>query len=338
MRLKKIAHHHSIGDSIRVFSTLILFTLSSFVLAASSTSEELQLADYQKVSGISGNLTSTGSDTLGSMMTMWADNFQDIYPNINVQVQALGSSTAAPALAEATAQFGPMSRPMRAKEVEAFERKFGYKPVALRVAIDAIGIFVHRDNPIQGLDFEQIDSIFSSTLRCGATSPIENWQQIGIEQAWAKRRLQLFGRNSVSGTYGYFKQNALCGGDFRRNVNEQPGSASVVQSVASSINSIGYSGIGYQVSGAKLLPISRDGTDYVEANRSNVLSGKYPLSRFLYVYINKHPGEKLSPLEEQFVRFIFSKQGQYLVEKEGYVPVSVQLVESELAKIGLVER
>ncbi|WP_102523973.1 phosphate ABC transporter substrate-binding protein [Vibrio tapetis] len=327
-----------VASNFKGSSFLLLLAFSTFVQANSRISEELGLIDYKKVSGISGNLTSTGSDTLGSMMTMWADQFQDIYPNINVQVQALGSSTAAPALAEGTAQFGPMSRPMRAKEVEAFERKYGYKPIALRVAIDAIGIFVHRDNPIKGLDFKQIDSIFSSTLRCGATSPIENWQQIGIEQAWAKRRLQLFGRNSVSGTYGYFKQNALCGGDFRRNVNEQPGSASVVQSVASSINSIGYSGIGYQVSGAKLLPISKQGTEYVEANRGNVLSGEYPLSRFLYVYINKHPGQKLSPLEEQFVRFIFSKQGQYLVEKEGYVPVSVQLVDSELAKLGLVER
>ncbi|MDN3680149.1 phosphate ABC transporter substrate-binding protein [Vibrio tapetis subsp. quintayensis] len=338
MMRQKMTFSESIWASLRVISVLVLLAISTSSTAESGTSEELKLTDYKKVSGISGNLTSTGSDTLGSMMTMWADQFQDIYPNINVQVQALGSSTAAPALAEGTAQFGPMSRPMRAKEVEAFERKYGYKPVALRVAIDAIGIFVHRDNPIKGLDFEQIDSIFSSTLRCGATVPIKNWQQLGIDQAWAKRRLQLFGRNSVSGTYGYFKQNALCGGDFRRNVNEQPGSASVVQSVASSINSIGYSGIGYQVSGAKLLPISKQGTDYVEASRDNVLSGSYPLSRFLYVYINKHPGQPLSPLEEQFVRFIFSKQGQYLVEKEGYVPVSVQLVDNELAKLGLAER
>jgi len=321
---------------IRFGYALFGLVLSSFSAWADDNSQVASdLSAYQKVSGVTGNLTSIGSDTLGAMMTQWAEQFQTVYPNVNIQVQALGSSTAAPALAEGTAQFGPMSRPMRAKEVEAFEREYGYKPVALRVAIDAIGLFVHRDNPIQGLNFEQIDSIFSTTLRCGALAPIESWQQLGVDQAWAKRRLQLFGRNSVSGTYGYFKQNALCGGDFRRNVNEQPGSASVVQSVASSINSIGYSGIGYKVSGAKLLPIAKQGDAYVEASRDNILSGQYPLSRFVYVYINKHPNRELSPLEAEFVRFIFSRQGQQLVERDGYVSISGELGQQELAKVGL---
>ena len=313
-------------------SFVLLFTtlfLPQFIHA------EEALDPYQKVNGISGNLSSVGSDTLASMMTSWVEEFNDIYPNINVQVQASGSSTATPALVEETAQFGPMSRPMRAREVEAFERQHGYKPTALRVAIDAIGIFVHRDNAIQGLNFTQIDSIFSSTLRCGAKEPIQNWQQLGIKQEWAKRRLQLFGRNSVSGTYGYFKKNALCGGDFRDNVNEQPGSASVVQSVASAINTIGYSGIGHQMSMVKLLPIARSGSDYVKATQENIGSGKYPLSRYLYIYLNKAPSQPLSPIEREFIRFIYSQQGQSLVSKEGYVPISARIAQSELKKVGL---
>ncbi len=303
-------------------------------LVAGSTFAD-DLPKYSKLSGVSGNLSSAGSDTLSGMTTLWLEEFKNIYPNVNPQIQASGSSTAPPALAEGTAQFGPMSRKMRAKEVEAFERQYGYKPTALRVAIDAIGLFVHTDNPIEGLNFKQLDAIFSSTLRCGGTEYLRTWQQLGIETPWNERAIQIFGRNSVSGTYGYFKDKALCGGDFRRNVNEQPGSASVVQSVASSINTIGYSGIGYQVSGAKLVPIANHGDQYVLPTQENVQSGRYPLSRFLYVYVNKDPNRDLAPIEEAYIRYIYSREGQRIVLKDGYVPVSREFAQGELAKIGL---
>ncbi len=294
-----------------------------------------QLQNYTKTSGVAGSLLSVGSDTLAGMTTLWVEEFQSFYPNVDSQVQASGSATAPPALTEGTAQFGPMSRPMRMKELEAFERAHGYKPTELRVAIDAIGVFVHRDNPIQGLNFSQIDSIFSETMRCGASKSAKTWQDLGLSYDWAKRSIQMFGRNSVSGTYGYFKQNALCSGDFKTNVNEQPGSASVVQSVASSINTIGYSGVGYQVSGVKLLPIAKEGRDYVMPTHENILSGEYPLSRYLFVYINKHPVRDLTPLQREFIRFIFSKQGQSLVVKDGYLPISADIAKQELQKVGI---
>ncbi|MDF5637601.1 substrate-binding domain-containing protein, partial [Vibrio parahaemolyticus] len=220
-------------------------------------------------------------------------------------------------------------------EVEAFEREHGYKPTALRVAIDAIGIFVHQDNPIQGLNFSQLDALFSATLRCGESQFVTNWQQLGLESQWAKRNVQLFGRNSVSGTYGYFKSNALCGGDFKTRVNEQPGSASVVQAVASTISGIGYSGVGYRVAGVRLVPVAKMGNDYVTPTREHIVSGKYPLSRYLYVYVNKHPDYPLTPIEAEFIRFIFSAQGQALVEKDGYVPITADFAEEELKKVGL---
>ncbi|WGW01923.1 phosphate ABC transporter substrate-binding protein [Vibrio sp. YMD68] len=295
----------------------------------------LELKPYQKVPSLSGNIFSVGSDTLAGMTTLWVEEFERHYPSINAQVQASGSSTAPPALTEGTAQFGPMSRPMRNREIEAFEREHGYKPTELRVAIDAIGVFVHQDNPITGLNFSQLDSIFSITQRCGGNEPISNWAQLGIDSDWGQRRMQLFGRNSVSGTYGYFKQNALCGGDFKNNVNEQPGSASVVQSVASSINTIGYSGVGYQMSGVKLIPISKVGQDYIFPSHDNILSGKYPLSRYLYVYINKHPNRPLTPIEREFIRFVFSAQGQELVRKDGYISIGTDIAKQELQKVGI---
>ena len=294
-----------------------------------------ELPDYHKIPGLSGNLTSVGSDTFSGMVSLWGEAFKAYYPNVNVQVHASGSSTAAPALIEGTAQFGPMSREMRLKEMEAFERKHGYQPTALKVAIDAIGIFVHEDNPVKGLNFSQIDSMFSATMRCGAEKPIQSWSELGVERKWAKRRIQLFGRNSVSGTYGFFKQTALCGGDFNNHVNELPGSASVVQSVASSVNTVGYSGIGYRVAGVKFLPIVKTGNNYIQPNKHTIANGQYPLSRYLYIYINKHPTELLSPIESEFIRFIYSRQGQEVAEKDGYIAVSPEMADDELHKIAL---
>ena len=320
----------------RISSSWLRVCAFGMLLCASSAfAQKSELADYAKSIGIAGSLTTVGSDTLAGLTTAWVEEFKSIYPNVNAQVQASGSATAPPALTDGTAQFGPMSRPMRAREMDAFEREHGYKPTELRIAIDAIGLFVHKDNPIKGLNFEQIDSIFSSTLNCGGSLRVNTWAQLGLPYEWAKRSIQLFGRNSVSGTYGYFKQVALCGGDFKRGVNEQPGSASVVQSVASSITTIGYSGMGYRVSGVKLIPIAKQGENFVAPTKANIVAGKYPLSRYLYVYVNKNPLEPLSPLAREFVRFIYSKRGQALVQREGYLAIPPEVAQTELAKVGV---
>ncbi|MGO5000549.1 PstS family phosphate ABC transporter substrate-binding protein [Oceanisphaera sp. W20_SRM_FM3] len=305
---------------------------SANVLAAADSG----LADYEKVSGVSGNLSSVGSDTLANMATLWGEAFTRYYPNVNIQIQAAGSSTAPAALTEGTAQFGPMSREMKSNEIEAFEKRYGYKPTAVRVAIDALAVFVHKDNPIEGLSLDQVDAIFSSTLSCGSAEPITQWGQTGLTGDWQARDIQLYGRNSVSGTYGYFKDEALCKGDFKNNVNEQPGSASVVQSVSSSLNAIGYSGLGYSTSSVRSVPLAEVGsTDYVAANAENAISGDYPLSRFLYVYVNKHPNQPLGPMETEFVKLMLSKQGQEIVSKDGYVPVPASVAKADLKKLGL---
>ncbi|MDM7999384.1 MAG: phosphate ABC transporter substrate-binding protein PstS family protein [Dehalococcoidia bacterium] len=287
---------------------------------------------YTKASGISGSISSVGSDTLANLMTLWAEEFKRVYPNVNIQIQAAGSSTAPPALTEGTSNLGPMSRKMKDKELEAFENKFGYKPTAIPVAIDALAVFVHKDNPIKGMTIADVDAIFSQTRKCGGTVDITTWGKAGLDGAWANRALQLFGRNSVSGTYGYFKEHALCGGDFRNNVNEQPGSASVVQSVATSINSIGYSGIGYKTSSVRAVPLSKKVSEsFVDATPENAVSGDYPLSRYLYIYINKAPNKPLDPITREFVKLVLSQQGQQVVVKDGYVPLPAKTVEKVLA-------
>lgn len=292
------------------------------------------LADYTKASGVSGSIISVGSDTLANLMTLWAEEFKRLYPNVTVQIQAAGSSTAPPALTEGTSNFGPMSRKMKDKELASFESKHGYKPTPIAVAIDALAVFVHKDNPIEGLSIPQVDAIFSATRKCGYSEDVTTWGQLGLTGEWANSPVQIYGRNSVSGTYGYFKKKALCKGDFKNSVNEQPGSASVVQGVTKSINGIGYSGIGYQTSGVRALPLTKKpGGTYVEATPENASAGKYPLGRFLYVYMNKQPNKDLSPLEKEFMKMVLSKTGQLVVVKDGYIPLPAKVAEGELGKL-----
>lgn len=295
-----------------------------------------EIPAYTKVTGVSGNLSSVGSDTLANMMTFWAEEFKRNYPSVNIQIQAAGSSTAPPSLTEATSNIGPMSRKMKSKEIQAFEKKFGYKPTPVRVAIDALAVFVHKDNPLQGLSIAQLDAIFSSNRKCKGPEDIDRWGDLSLTGNWSKKDIQLYGRNSVSGTYGYFKSKALCKGDFKNSVNEQPGSASVVQSVSASLNSIGYSGIGYKTSGVRALPLSKKGDNYVDANMENAVSGAYPLSRYLYVYVNKHPNKPLAPKEAEFLKMILSQSGQKIVEKDGYIPLPIKVINKELTKLGLL--
>ena len=293
------------------------------------------LADYTKASGVSGSVVSVGSDTLANLMTLWAEEFKGIYPNVTVQIQAAGSSTAPPALIEGTANFGPMSREMKAGEIASFESRYGHKPTAIAVAIDALAVYVNKDNPIaeKGLSLQQVDAIFSATRKCGYTEDLTNWGQLGLSGEWAARSMQIFGRNSVSGTYGLFKDTALCKGDFKDTVNEQPGSASVVQGITKSINGIGYSGIGYKTSGVKAVPLAVSGDEFVPASAETAINGSYPLNRFLYIYVNKSPNQPLSPLEGEFIKMVLSKAGQRVVLKDGYIPLPAQVAERELAKI-----
>ena len=308
-----------------------LGALTLLAATAAAVEHVAGLPAYERISGISGNLSSTGSDTLANLMTLWTETFKRHYPNVNIQVQAPGSSTAPTALTEGTSNLGPMSRLMKDKEIEAFETRRGYKPTAVRVAVDALAVYVHKDNPIASMSLPEVDAVFSVSRHCGRAKDIRTWGDAGLTGAWATRPLQLYGRNSVSGTYGYFKQTALCSGDFKNTVNEQPGSASVVQAVTSSLNGIGYSGIGYRTSGVRVVPLGgSDGTAAFEATAANTRDRSYPLTRFLFIYVNRRPDTPLPPLETEFFRFVLSRDGQMIVQKDGYIPLTPRQVMGEL--------
>jgi phosphate transport system substrate-binding protein len=316
---------------------VLLAMAASLVTSISATAEPVavdsKIKPYAKSAGVTGNLNSIGSDTLNNVMSLWAESFKGIYPNVKIQIEGKGSATAPPALIEGTSQLGPMSREMKSTEVDAFEKKYGYKPTAIRVAIDSLAVFVHKDNPVKGLTLQQVDSIFSSTFKAGGKD-ITKWGELGLTGSWASKPISLYGRNSASGTYGYFKEHALAKGDYKPTVKEQPGSSSVVQSVGTDLAAIGYSGIGYKTSEVRAVPLAaKAGGKFIEANYENCLSGDYPMARFLYIYVNKKPGQPLDKLTEEFLKFVLSKEGQQVVVKDGYFPLPPEVLDEEAAKI-----
>jgi len=292
------------------------------------------LPAYKAVSGISGNVNSIGSDTLNNLMTLWAESYSKFYPNVKIQIEGKGSATAPPALIAGTAQLGPMSRPMKGSEIDQFEKKFGYKPTPVRVAVDALAVYVNKDNPITCMTMAQADAVFSKSRRHGYTENVKTWGQLGLGGEWASRPLSIYGRNSASGTYGFFKEHALKNGDFKDEVKEQPGSASVVQGVTVDRFGIGYSGIGYATAGVRAVPLAaKQGGTCFEATADNAYSGDFPLSRFLYIYVNRAPGKPVEPITREFVKMVMTKEGQEVVIKDGYFPIPASIAKEEVTKV-----
>ena len=319
----------------RSFGFLAALALGAPVVSAQQVKVDPAIPAYQKTSGVSGNLNSVGSDTMNNLMTLWGEAFAKMYPNVKIQVEGKGSSTAPPALIAGTAQFGPMSRPMKPSEADEFEKKFGYKPTPIAVAVDALAVFVSKDNPIECLTMQQVDAIFSKTRKGGLDQDIATWGELGLTGEWASRPISLYGRNSASGTYGYFKEEALFKGDYKDSVKEQPGSSAVVQGVATDKFAIGYSGIGYKTADVRAVPLGKKEGECVEATSENAYAGKYPLARFLYVYTNKDPNQPLEPLRAEFVKYVLSKQGQQAVIKDGYFPITAAIAEKDAKTLGL---
>jgi phosphate transport system substrate-binding protein len=321
----------------RMKITLVLVLVLAFVsqmIFAQTVKVDERLPKYQKTSGISGNANSIGSDTMNNLMTLWLESFRKYYPLVNIQIEGKGSSTAPPALAEGLAQFGPMSRAMKSKEIDGFERQYGFKPTRIRTSLDALAVFVHKDNPVECLSMDEVDAIFSKTRKRGYSNDIATWGNLGLSGDWQNQPVRIYGRNAASGTYGFFKDHVLKKGDYKDSVKEQPGSASVVQGITEDKYAIGYSGIGYKTSGVKTLSLSekKDGECF-DGSYDNVVNDKYLLSRYLYLYIVKAPNKPLDPLVKEFIKYVLSYEGQEIVVKDGYLPLPYDVVMEELKKL-----
>ncbi|MCB9832411.1 MAG: phosphate ABC transporter substrate-binding protein [Planctomycetes bacterium] len=313
-----------------------LLSIALVALVATSAASAQELPEYRPTKGVSGNIKSVGSDTMNNLMTLWAEGFQKFYPNVQVEIEGKGSSTAPPALIEGVSTFGPMSRMMKEKEIDAFEKKFGYKPTALSTSIDMLAVYVNKDNPIKGLTLAQVDAIFSKTRKLNHGEDVVSWGQLGLDGDWKSKPISLYGRNAASGTYGFFKDKALGKGDYKDSVKEQPGSSAVVQGVASERFGIGYSGIGYKTADVRAVPLAKkDGDDAVPAVAEHAYDGTYPLARPLLLYVNKQPNKDLDPLRREFLKYVFSRQGQEAVSKDGYFPINGAVAKKMLAACGL---
>jgi phosphate transport system substrate-binding protein len=301
--------------------------LTFFLLIASSLS--------QLAAAPSGNLSSVGSDTLHQVMQLWGEEFHRRFPEVNFQLQSNGSSTAPVALIEGTAGLGPMSRMMRETELQQFTQRFGYPPTAVPVAIDLLAVFVHPANPLKQISLQQLDAIFSINRRCGGVNDIQQWGDLDLPGRWQSRFINLYSRNSVSGTYGYFKQFVLCNGDIKSRTNQLAGSSAMLKAISQSESGIGYSGIGYANVGVKVLPLLLADGSVVAPTVANTLAGNYPLARQLYIYVNYEPGKPLAANEQAFLSLVLSRAGQKLVVQDGFLPLPVATIEHWRAILGL---
>jgi len=330
MRMRK----RSILPGLAIGAMAAVGLVAGHAVASGPPKLDPALAAYKAVSGVSGNISSIGSDSLNNLMTLWAESFGKFYPNAKIQIEGKGSSTAPPALISGTAQLGPMSREMKGTEVDGFEKKYGYKPTPIRTSVDALAVFVNKDNPIKCMTIAQADAVFSKSRRQGGKDDVKTWGQLGLTGEWANKPISLYGRNSASGTYGFFKEHTLKNGDYKDEVKEQPGSASVVQGVTVDRFAMGYSGIGYATAGVRAVPLAeKEGGKCYEADPDNAYAGSFPLSRFLYVYVNKAPGKPLDPLTREFVKLVVSREGQEVVIKDGYFPIPASIAKEELNKV-----
>jgi len=330
-----MAQRSSFPKSLLLLVAISLLNCISAENGFAQSKVDANLPKYKPAAGLSGQIKSVGSDSMNSLMTQWTEKFKEYYKGVRTEVEGQGSSKAMPALIEGAASFGPMSRDAKANEIADFEKKYGYKPVLLPTSIDLLAVYVNRDNPLQSLSMEQVDAIFSSTRKLGGDS-IDNWGQVSLKDDYEKEAIALFGRNAASGTYGFFKEKAMGNGDFRDRVNEQPGSTAVIASVGENRFAMGYSGIGYKTEAVKPLALSpKKGEPAIEPSEENAYNGKYPLGRFLYLAVNYKPTSKMEPLRKEFIKFVFSREGQEIAVKDGYFPVDAKTAAKALKLVGI---
>lgn len=292
---------------------------------------DANLPVYEPKQGIEGTLLIAGSDTMEELNRAWARIFSRQHPDVRVVVEGNGSGTAAPALISGTAGLGAMSRAMRGDEIRGFAGAYGYAPTEIPVCIDAAAIFVHESNPISGLSLAQVDAIFSITRKRGS-KPITTWGDLGLAGEWASKPVKLYGRNFASGTHDFFMNEVFLQGQFKPSVTELPSSQAVLQEIALDPMAIGYAGIAYMAEGVHTVPLShwRDPDTFYEPTHENCVTGKYELAREMRFYVNLAPGSKLTGPRAEFLRFVFSKEGQRVAKQQGFFPLSAEQAAEKL--------
>jgi phosphate transport system substrate-binding protein len=315
------------------------FVVLAVVLVAGAFAAEKvdpKLPAYKSAAEVTGTLRNCGSDATRELMAFWAEGFEKHHPKAKIETENHGATTAPAGLIAGTTDLGPMSREWKQSEIDAFEKKFGYKPTCLKVALDALAVCVHKDNPIKQLSLEQLDAIFSRNRKAGHEKDIANWGDLGLKGEWADKPIKVYIRNSVAGSTAFFKQQVLLGGDFKETAQELAGGTMVMDTVATEKAGIGYT---LPLDGPKdvrFVPLVAKGKkEAVEFENANVQTGTYPLARQIILCINYKPKSELDALRREFIRYIVSKEGQEYAVKAGFVPISAELAKQALESVGL---
>jgi len=316
----------------KTFAVIALVVPLILPATALPAEKELPLS-RNGATGADNSLTVAGSGTQAYIAAGWGVEFKRLHPNIRYHMSMAGSSSAPLALLDGSADVGFMSRHMKDKEIAAFENKFGYKPTELRVALDAVAVYVHKSNPIQGLTLAQIDAIFSSTRKCGYNHDITSWRQLVPTGEWADKEIVLYGRDKTSGTRELFQERVLCQGQYKPSIQTRGTAVDTQLAVANNKYSMTYSGIGHAASGVRQLPIAlKEGEPYILPTDENVANGKYLLARYLYIYVNKPPGKLLPGTLQEYLKLAYSQPGQAVVENDGFILLAADVLAREREK------
>lgn len=284
------------------------------------------LPPYESVGGLTGEITSIGDSTTTNLVARIAAEFRRMYPDVMLEVTASPISIGPSALLEGRADLVPMSRPLTPEEVESFTKKYGYPPTEIKVAADALAIYVEKGNPVPGLTLGQLDGIFSQTQRRSGSS-IGTWGQAGLTGEWADRRITLYGYGPEDGAHQIFQQQVLDGGAFRLSLRVEGGGSSIVQGVAADPGAIGFASVFFACKRVRVVELAgADGRLYAPTEE-NVRSRRYPLIRFLYVCVNKPQLQRLGGPAAEFLRFLLSRDGQQIVAAGGNIPLDAATVE-----------
>jgi phosphate transport system substrate-binding protein len=307
------------------------------------------IASYTPTAPMSGNLTVAGSDTMQPLMTKLAFEFTKLYPDVRLAIEGGGSAEAIREFVlgysrqrrgeksrgghegAAKAEILASSLQMSPEEMRAFSTTNGYEPLAISVAADAVTLYVHKDNPVPGLTLQQVDAMFGTTRKRGLSEAITTWGQSGAANGWERQPIHLYGRDRKSGTRNFFVRAVLLDGELKEDIKELPGTASEILAIARDPLGIGYAGVSIKSSYVRAVPLAeQEGKPFITPGAESVKDGSYPLHRMLYLYVNKSPNAAFSPVVEEFLKFINSREGQGMVIKAGFYPLSAKQVAQNL--------
>jgi phosphate transport system substrate-binding protein len=308
------------------------------------------LPHYKPARHLAGSLMSVGGDTMATLTKYWIELYGKAHPGVHLEMEAAGPGTGAPALTLGTAQLGQLPRKMLPQEIADFVKKYGYEPFAVRVAggsyrsprmTHAICFYVHRDNPIGKLTFSQLDAIFSTTRRRGQKENIVTWGQLGLKGEWADQRITLWGFSQPNGVANFVRERVLNNGEYKPGIKDRIADTglatmdTIVQGIAADRYAIGYAGFGNATPDVKVVALSEnDAGPFYSGSFDDVVTHAYPLSRFVYIYVNRPPGRPLDPLVKEFLNIVLSREGQEAVVREGILlPLPRQALLEERVRI-----